>query len=116
MIKDMESDALQVMKFMASNGLIANPKKTALLVLNHKFTVGEEITVKIGNEFMKQVKTAKLLGITFEGNQKWSEHIFGTGGVVASLNQRLFFIRRLKNNISQKALLKISDGVFTSKI
>ena len=33
-----------------------------------------------------------------------------------SLNQMLFFIRRLKNTIGQKAVLKISDGVFTSKI
>ena len=112
----MERDALQVMKFMASNGLIANPKKTALLILNHKFIIGEEITVKIGNEDIKQVPCAKLLGITFEGNQKWHEHIFGTGGVIASLSQRLFFIRRLKNNISQSALLKISDGIFMSKI
>ena len=86
------------------------------MILNHKFTIGEEITVKIGNEVIKQVKSAKLLGITFEGNQKWHEHIFGTGGVIASLHQRLFFIRRLKNNICQSALLKISDGIFMSKI
>ena len=112
----MEEDALQVMKFMASNGLVANPKKTALLVLNHKFEIGNETSINIGNDVIKQVQSAKLLGITFEGNQKWSEHIFGTGGIVSSLNQRLFFIRRLRNSLGQKALLKISDGVFMSKV
>ena len=72
-------------------------------------------TIKIGNELVRQEKSAKLLGITFEGNQKWSDHIFGTGGILANLNQRLFFIRRLKNHIGPKALLKISDSLFTSK-
>ena len=43
MKKDMEQDALQVMKFMTSNGLIANPTKIALLVLNHKFETGNEL-------------------------------------------------------------------------
>ena len=35
-IRKMESDALMVLKFMASNGLVANPKKTTLLFLNLK--------------------------------------------------------------------------------
>ena len=48
--------------------------------------------------------------------ENWFEHIYGTSGLVASLNQRLFFIRRLKNAIGQKALLKVSDGLSTSKI
>ena len=30
----MEEDSKQVLKFMASNGLIANPKKIAMLFLN----------------------------------------------------------------------------------
>ena len=54
--------------------------------------------------------------MTFEGSQKWSEHIYGTNGLVSSLNQRWFFIRRLKNVISQKALQKISDGLFISRL
>ena len=29
----MEEDAVQVLKFMASNGLIANPKKTAMVIV-----------------------------------------------------------------------------------
>ena len=33
-IKKMEIDAVIVLKFMASNGLVANPKKTTLLYLN----------------------------------------------------------------------------------
>ena len=39
----LEEDALQVLKFMASNGRIANPKKTALVFLNQKYDPNNEI-------------------------------------------------------------------------
>ena len=54
--------------------------------------------------------------MTFESNQKRSEHVHGTGGLLSSLNQRLFFIRRLKNSIGHTDLLKISHGLFISKL
>ena len=72
--------------------------------------------ILIGKEIVIQEKSAKLLGMTFESNQKWTEHIYGSGGLLSSLNQRLFFIRRLKNHVGLQALLKISDSLFTSKI
>ena len=114
--KNLESDALQVLLFMASNGLIANPKKTALLFLNLKESNSLDLTILIGKEVISEVKSAKLLGMTFENSLKWNEHIYGTGGLLASLNQRLFYIRRLKNSIGPKALLKLSSGLFVSKI
>ena len=64
--------ALQVLRFMASNGLIANPKKTALVFLNQKFDPINEIKIKIGKEEVVQVNSAKMLGMTFESNQKWT--------------------------------------------
>ena len=112
---NMEEDALRVMKLMASNGLCANPKKTALLFLNHKFNHEDKILLKIGKENVEQVQNAKLLGMIFDSNQKWTEHIYGTGGLIPSLNQKTFFIRRLKNSVGQAALLKISHGLFISK-
>ena len=32
----LEEDANGVLTFMASNGLVANPKKTAFMILSHK--------------------------------------------------------------------------------
>ena len=116
MKEKLESDAVQVLRFMASNGLIANPKKTAFIILNQKFDAENEISIKIGKEVVVQVNSAKLLGMTFESNSKWTEHIYGTGGLLASLNQRLFFIRRLKNHVGAAAILKISNGLFVSKL
>ena len=56
----MEEDAINVLKFMASNGLVANPKKTKLLFLNLKSKM-DPISIKIGNENIMQESSAKLL-------------------------------------------------------
>ena len=114
-LSNMESDAEEVLKFMASNGLVANANKTAFMLLNCKHM--EQVSgIWIGQEWVKRESSAKLLGITCEDNQQWSEQIGGKGGVISSLNSRLYIIRRLKSHVSQKSVLKMVDGLFTSKI
>jgi hypothetical protein len=49
-IRKMESDAVNVLKFMASNGLVANPKKTTLLFLNNGKIEELDLKIKIGKE------------------------------------------------------------------
>ena len=107
----MEEDAENILSFMAANGLVANPSKTAFLLLNVKKRNREEldspdIKVTIGNVEIKRQSCAKLLGMNFEDTQKWNEHIHGKGGVIASLNQRLYLIRRLKN---QKVYFRLRE-------
>ena len=36
--------------------------------------------------------------------------------MIVALNRRLFTIRRMKNHISHSSLMKLVDGIFTSKI
>jgi hypothetical protein len=60
-VRKLEEDVINVLKFMASNGLVANPSKTILLILNKNS--GEEIEIKIGEMKIKQDKEAKLLGV-----------------------------------------------------
>ena len=52
-------------------------------------------TIQIGKDVITQEKSAKLLGMTFEGNQKWTEHIFGTGGLLSNLNQLMDLCKRM---------------------
>ena len=54
--------------------------------------------------------------MSFDANQGWQTQIYGTGGTIMSLNRRLFVIRRLKNHLNNSSLLKLVDGIFTSKI
>ena len=115
-LKRLEIDAKNVLQFMASNGLVANPKKTTFIILNQRQRKEEIVSIKIGNEIVNQEKSAKLLGVSFDSNQGWKTQIYGSGGVIMSLNRRLFAIRRLKNHLNEKCLLKLADGLFTSKI
>ena len=68
-LKKMEEDAHKVLKYMASNGLVANPNKTSFLVLNYKQSV-PQLRLKIGGEEVVREETATLLGIQFQDNQK----------------------------------------------
>ena len=109
-------DALNVLQFIASNGLVANPPKTSCILLNQKVRKNEIITIKIGNEIVKQEKSVKLLSINVDYNQGWKTQIHGPGGVIMSLNRRPYTIRRLRNHLSNEALMKLVDGLFMSKI
>ena len=113
-ISKLEEDAKNVLKFMASNGLVANPSKTTLLILNHKSD--EPVSIKIGTDVVKQEVDAKLLGVQISENQKWSKQITRTGGVISALNQRNFLIRRLSNHINKSQLEKVADSIWTSKM
>ena len=74
------------------------------------------IEIKVGNSYIKQENSAKLLGIVFNDKQNWTTQIRGQNGVVSNLNKRLFAIKRLKNHINKTSLTKVVDGLFTSKI
>ena len=113
----LEEDAINVLKFMASNGLVANPTKTALLFLNlNKSEKCETQFLKIGDVTVNQVPTAKLLGVMINDDQSWNEQILGTGGMISSLNSRLFTIKRISAAISRDRLNRIVDSLFTSKL
>ena len=89
---------------MASNGLVANPKKITLLFLNQGKIEEQELSIKIGKETISHVSNAKLLGVTFDDDLKWKSQVYGKGGVISNLNQRLYVLRRLKNFVSKEAL------------
>ena len=86
-----------------------------MLFLNLNSKIETE-TLKIGDTTVSQVPSAKLLGITIDDNQSWASQINGVGGIIPSLNSRLFLIQRLKNAISKERLVRIVDSLYTSKV
>ena len=116
-IEKLEEDAESILQFMASNGLVANPSKTVFMMLNSKTKENELARkIKVGNHEIPESKSAKLLGVVIDNDQKWKSHFCGKGGLLSSLNQRLFMVRRLSNHISKKKLHKIVDSLWTSKL
>ena len=64
-----------------------------------RMTAQNPVQVKIGDAVIENQTSAKLLGMRFEKNMSWQEHIHGNSGILTSLNQRLFLIRRLSNQL-----------------
>ena len=114
-MRNLEEDADLVLRYMASNGLVANPKKTSFLLLNCGQT-DPVLSVKIGSETVQRETTATLLGVKFQDNQQWKLQIQGKRGLLSALNSRLYIIKRLKSHLSMRSIIKLVDGLFTSKI
>jgi hypothetical protein len=113
---NLEKDAINVLNFMASNGLVANPNKTVFMLMNCRLVDDKPIDVKVGNVMITQVHHAKLLGMSINDKQKWSVQIREAGGLIPSLNKRLFQIRRLKNTLTTCALKKVAESIYISKL
>ena len=94
---------------------MANAKKTAFILLNAGGN--KDVTnVQIGSEIVTRDESAVLLGIRFQDDLQLKAQILGKGGLISSLNSRLHLIRRLKSHLPMKSVLKLVDGLFTSKI
>ena len=116
-IKQLEEDAESILEFMASNGLVANPSKTVFMMLNSKQRENDlPKKIKVGDHEIMESKSAKLLGVVMDNDQKWKSHFCGKGGLLSSLNQRLFMVKRITNHISKNKLRKVVDSLWTSKL
>ena len=65
---------------------------------------------------MPRESSACLLGVKFQDNLQWRAQINGKGGLLSALNSRIYIIRRLQSHLNKKAVLKVVDGLFTSKL
>ena len=86
-----------------------------MMILNNNNKALDLVEVKVGTNTIVQEKHAKLLGVQINDEENWNDQINGKGGVLSALSQRLFLIRRLKNQVSKVRLSKIVDSLWTSK-
>ena len=110
----LEEDAINILKFMASNGLVANQSKTELLIINDKNK--EENTlqkIRLGNTFIEQTNSTKLLGIYINEKQDWTNHYKTLRN---SLNQRLFVVRRVQRQIPKDKVMGVVHSLWMSKL
>ena len=114
-IKDsLEEDAKQVLKFMASNGLIANETKTEFLLLNEKQKDTQQLkSLMVGEVSVQRTNETRLLGVVIDEAQDWSDQL---NKLISSLNQRLFFIRRIARQIPRNKLINVVHSIWMSKL
>ncbi len=81
-MRKLEEDATNILEFMASNGLVANPTKTVFMMLNNKKTENEGTRkITVGDHQIQESKSTKLLGMQIDNDQKWRSHFCGKGGL-----------------------------------
>ena len=104
---------------MASNGLVANASKTIFIILNlTKNECEQQLTkeITIDKAMVTRSNSTKLLGLTIGDKMNWKEQINGANGLVNALNHRTFTIRRIKNQIPKKDVIKSVQSLWMSKL
>jgi hypothetical protein len=81
----LETNANWGLRFMASNGLVANPAKTTPMVLNYESET--KLEIRVGNSTIPQESSSKLLGVKINENETWKTQILEKGVVIPALKQ-----------------------------
>jgi len=72
--------------------------------------------IKVGEHEILESKSAKLLGVVIDNDQKWKSNFCGKGGLLSFLSQRLFMVKRISNHISKNKLCKVVDKIWTTAL
>ena len=112
--RKLESDAHSILKFMASNKLLANDSKTTFMLFGKK-NLNQNLNAKImvGHAEIMEQDTHKILGIHVSNDLKWKTHI---NHLKSRLLQRLYLMRHLRTILPSHTLSQIADGFFNSQI
>ena len=103
---------------MASNGLVANAKKTVFMILNLNKTECENENelakeIMVGEEIVQRSCETKLLRVIIDDKQKWKEQLTE---LTNALNKRTFAIRRISNQLPKNEVIKVVQSIWMSKL
>ena len=113
-IDHLKSDANNILSFMASNKLTANPEKTTLMVFRPSSSSSNmPAKITISDCSIEEKRTQKLLGVTISSNLKPDNHIEIQK---SALNQKLHLVRSVVNVMPKHASKIIADGIFNSTL
>lgn len=82
-----------------------NVKKTKTMILysRRKFPDASPLVIKLNEKIIEEVKTVKLLGITFDQHLKWDHQITNIYNIV---NSRLYLLKRIRNNLTHRCRIQ----------
>jgi len=112
-IAKLEKASTNILKFMASNTLVANDSKTSFILFGSGTTGTPHTHIKVGNAMIKEQSTIKLLGLTITNDLKWTEH---TEQVLNQMNHRLFLFKHIRDLLPEHTIPTVADALVTSHI
>ncbi len=112
----LSSAAGDILAFMASNELCANPAKTGLLVCRPRCPWREQtstITVAVGEENIEESASHNLLGIRISNDMSWNEHV---RCIENKIRAGISMIKRIKSKMPLANLSGVLNGLVCSHI
>ncbi len=111
----LEIDANNILTFMASNGLCANPAKTGLLVMRPpgRQSLPGPLKIRVSGEQITESESHKLLGITVSNDLLWQHHI---KNIEDQIRAGICMIKRLKSQIPRADLRGVLNGLVGSHL
>jgi len=115
-IEKLKVDGENILSFMASNKLTANPEKTSLMVFRQPSSASSNISpegITLSGCSIVENTSQKLLGITISNNLKADDHIRIQKN---ALYQKLHLVRSIAKVMPSNVSKLIADGIFNSTL
>ena len=109
---ELETEAKKILRFMASNKLVANPSKTEAMFLCKSRDLSDE-TIKIGKTTIKALKVVNLLSMKLTADQSWWAHMKELN---LKLSRAFAVIKRLAPRVSRSVHYSVVHGLAVSRI
>ena len=104
----------KIANWLRLNKLSLNTKKTIFMNFgNYRDSVPTEISIMIQNQKIERVESCKYLGVFFDDNMKWDEHI---EYMVNRTNYLIYIFAKIKKIMGTSTLMKIYFALFHSII
>ena len=101
MCTNMEKEGNSVLKWYKDNYLLSNPEKLNAIGIKQR-NENKQINIKIGDQAIKTTDNIKLLGVNFDENLIFSQHI---SELCKKASERVGVLARLRNLITTETKL-----------
>ena len=110
--KVINKELRQVKKWLDSNKLALNVEKTNFVIFHSvQNTLNEWFRIKIGNQYVRQAKYVKLLGLLLDENLSWKYHLSVISKKLSRTCGIFFNIRHL---LPTNVLVSLYNSLFSS--
>ena len=109
-----------ISEFLVANKLKLNEQKTQLILMataTKKRLTNPHLELITASGIVKEVSSAKLLGVHIHDDMKWADYIaYNEDSLIKGLNKRLIGLKKVCKYSDFKTRLMIANGIFLSKL
>ncbi len=112
-LETLRAMASQHYNWLSYMGMVCNKLKTEFIVFNRFKNNKQNLTLNIDLDFIKPVKTMKVLGITFQEDLKWTKHISKS---ISSANSMFLPLKYVNKYLNRTQFKSTVNAHFVSRL